>query len=258
MARFLIFIFMLLSFIGRLHAQSFTLVLRNKGMDDNWCLRFYCNDSVYQLFVTNRVKFMESRLLISNGVVIRSQSRIQFEDDRKTIIGAFVKKQEIWYLDSIHFNCKGMVLSKYERTFKDFTPDPKRAIVKASSLNSLYEDSNEDYYKRSKIKRFDKVDMFRNRELTLKLNHVKQIGTIYVKDRFLYQGSLQFIGDSLGRILNKENKEIAEFKMDEKYPKAMYLKFLNRHYELLKLIKNETYEEAVDEYLKFFNLVIPE
>lgn len=83
---------MMLPFIGRLHAQSFTLVLRNKGIGDNWCLRFYCNDSLYQLFVTNRVKFMESRLLISNGVVIRSQSRIQFEDDRKTIIGAFVKK----------------------------------------------------------------------------------------------------------------------------------------------------------------------
>ncbi|MBK8686434.1 MAG: hypothetical protein IPN26_16445 [Bacteroidetes bacterium] len=68
---------------------------------------------------------------------------------------------------------------------------------------------------------------------------MKHIGTIYVKDRLLYQGSLQFIGDSLGRILNKENKEIAEYKMDEKYTKAMYLKFLNRHYWLLKLNKNE-------------------
>ena len=88
--------------------------------------------------------------------------------------------------------------------------------------------------------------------MALKLDHGKQIGTIYVKDRFLFQGNLQYIGDSLGRILNKENKEIAEFKMNKEYPKALYLKFLNRYYRLLKLNKNETYEEAADEYLKFF------
>jgi hypothetical protein len=124
MARFLIYLFMVLSFMGRLHAQSFTLVLQNKERDYNWGLSFYCNDSVYQLFVTNWVGFIVSKLLISDGVVIRSQSRIEFEDDKKTIIGAFVKKQESWYLDSIHFNCKGIILSKYERSFKDFTPDP--------------------------------------------------------------------------------------------------------------------------------------
>ncbi|MFZ4753654.1 MAG: hypothetical protein ACOYLG_09955 [Chitinophagaceae bacterium] len=253
MARFLIYLFMVLSFMGRLHAQSFTLVLQNKERDYNWGLSFYCNDSVYQLFVTNWVGFIVSKLLISDGVVIRSQSRIEFEDDKKTIIGAFVKKQERWYLDYIHFNCKGIILSKNERIFKDCTPDPQRAVVKASSLKSLYEDSKEDYYKRSKIRRFHKVDIFRNREeLAIKLDHRKQIGTIYVKDRFLYQGHLQYIGDSLGRILNKENKEIAEFKMNEDYPKALYLKFLNRYYELLKLNKNETYEEAAEKSLRFF------
>lgn len=260
MARFLIYLFVVLSFIGRLHAQSFTLVLRNKDVDKNWGLSFYCNDSVYQLFVTNRVRFRESRLLISNGVVIRSQNRIKFEDDKKTIIGAFVKKQERWHLDSIHFNCKGIVLSKNERIFNDWTPDPQRAIIKASSLKSRYENSGEDYYhKRSKIKRFNKVDVFRNKgELALKLDHRKQIGTIFVKGRFLFQGNLQYIGDSLGRILNEENKEIAEFKMNKEYPKALYLKFLNRYYRLLKLNKNETYEEAVEEYSKFFYSYRPE
>jgi hypothetical protein len=47
----------------------------------------------------------------------------------------------------------GIILSKNERIFKDCTPDPQRAVVKASSLKSLYEDSKEDYYKRSKIRR---------------------------------------------------------------------------------------------------------